>query len=98
LLVDVAGVTLSGALTSSHYSDCQHMGSWKQDPVSLTTLTNFGRLTRWQSSQALHKAQLHEERKSSSTAFQFLQRLSIFPQRLSTFREIRENLSMAASI
>jgi hypothetical protein len=34
----------------------------------------------------------------SSTAFRFLQRLSNFPQRLSTFREIRENLSMAASI
>jgi len=69
-LVDVAsqfqvsnakGVTLSGALTSSRSSDRQHMGSWKRDPVFLTTLTNFGRLTRWQSSQALHKAQSHEE-------------------------------------
>ncbi len=37
-------------------------------------------------------------RKSSSTAFWFLQRLSDFPQRLSTFWEIRENLYMAASI
>jgi hypothetical protein len=34
----------------------------------------------------------------SSMAFQFLQRLSNFPQRLSAFREIRENLFMAASI
>jgi hypothetical protein len=34
----------------------------------------------------------------SSTAFRFLQWLSDFPQRLSTFQEIRENLSMAASI
>jgi hypothetical protein len=34
----------------------------------------------------------------SSTAFKFLQRLSNFPQRLSAFREIRENLFMAASI
>jgi hypothetical protein len=34
----------------------------------------------------------------SSTAFQFLQRLSDFPQRLSDFREIRENLFTAASI
>jgi hypothetical protein len=34
----------------------------------------------------------------SSMAFQFLQWLSDFPQRLSTFREIRENLSMTASI
>jgi hypothetical protein len=34
----------------------------------------------------------------SSTAFCFLRWLSDFPQRLSTFREIRENLSMAASI
>ncbi len=70
LLVDVAsqfqvsnakGVTLSGASTSSHFSDRQHMGRWKQNPVSSTMLTNFGRLTRWQSSQALHKAQSHEE-------------------------------------
>jgi hypothetical protein len=51
LLVDVASqfqvsnakeVTLSGASTSSHSSDRQHMGSWKQDPVFLATLTNFG--------------------------------------------------------
>jgi hypothetical protein len=34
----------------------------------------------------------------SSMAFRFLQRLSDFPQWLSTFRETRENLSMAASI
>jgi hypothetical protein len=34
----------------------------------------------------------------SSTDFRFLQRLSNFPQWLSTFREIRENLSTAASI
>ena len=34
----------------------------------------------------------------SSMAFRFLQRLSDFPQQLSTFQEIRENLSMAASI
>jgi hypothetical protein len=34
----------------------------------------------------------------SSTAFCFLQRLSDFPQWFSTFREIRENLSMAESI
>jgi hypothetical protein len=34
----------------------------------------------------------------SSTAFCFLQRLSNFPQRLSFFREIQENLSMAAAI
>jgi hypothetical protein len=34
----------------------------------------------------------------SSTAFCFPQRLSNFPQQLSTFREIRENLSTAASI
>jgi hypothetical protein len=34
----------------------------------------------------------------SSTAFRFLQRVSDFPQLLSTFREIRKNLSMAASI
>ncbi len=34
----------------------------------------------------------------SETAFRFLQRLSSFPQRLSTFWEIRENLSMAANI
>jgi hypothetical protein len=34
----------------------------------------------------------------SSMAFQFLQRLSNSPQRLSAFREIRENLFMAASI
>ena len=34
----------------------------------------------------------------SETAFRFLQRLSDFPQRFSTFREIQENLSMAASI
>ncbi len=70
LLVDVAsqcqvsnakGVTLSGASTSSRFSDRQHMGSWKRDPVSSTKLTNFGQLTRWQSSQALHKAKLHEE-------------------------------------
>ncbi len=70
LLVDVAsqfqvsnakGVTLSGASTSSRFSDRQHMGSWKRDPVSSTTLTNFCWLTHWQSSQALHKAQLHEE-------------------------------------
>jgi hypothetical protein len=31
-------------------------------------------------------------------AFRFLQRLSNFPQQLSAFQEIRENLSMAASI
>ncbi len=70
LLVDVAsqcqvsnakGVALSGASTSSRSSDRRHMGSWKRDPVSLATLTNFGRLTHRQSSQALHKAQLHEE-------------------------------------
>ncbi len=35
---------------------------------------------------------------NGSTASRFLQRLSDFPQRLSTFHEIRENLSMAASI
>ncbi len=35
---------------------------------------------------------------NGSTAFRFLQRLSDFPQRLSTFQEIQENLSMAASI
>jgi hypothetical protein len=35
---------------------------------------------------------------NGSTAFRFLQRLSNFPQWLSTFQEIRENLSMAASI
>jgi hypothetical protein len=35
---------------------------------------------------------------NGSTAFRFLQRISNFPQRLSTFQEIRENLSMAASI
>jgi hypothetical protein len=35
---------------------------------------------------------------NGSTAFCFLQRLSDFPQRLSTFQEIQENLSMAASI
>jgi hypothetical protein len=35
---------------------------------------------------------------NGSTAFCFLQRLSVFPQRLSTFQETRENLSMAASI
>jgi hypothetical protein len=34
----------------------------------------------------------------SSTAICFLQRISDFPQWLSTFREIREILSMAASI
>jgi hypothetical protein len=34
----------------------------------------------------------------SSTAFRFLQRLSNFPQRLSAFQEIRENLSMVTSI
>jgi hypothetical protein len=34
----------------------------------------------------------------SSTAFRFLQRLSNFPQQLSAFREIRENLFTAASI
>jgi hypothetical protein len=34
----------------------------------------------------------------SSTAFRFLQRLSNFPQRLSAFRELRENLFTAASI
>jgi hypothetical protein len=34
----------------------------------------------------------------SSTAFQFLQRLSDFPQLLPAFREIRENLFTAASI
>jgi hypothetical protein len=34
----------------------------------------------------------------SSMAFRFLQRLSDFPQRLSNFREVRENLFMAASI
>ena len=34
----------------------------------------------------------------SPTAFCFLQRLSNFPQWLSTFREIRENLFMARSI
>jgi hypothetical protein len=34
----------------------------------------------------------------SSTAFQFLQQISDFPQRLSAFREIRENLFAAASI
>jgi hypothetical protein len=70
LLVDAAsqcqvsnakGVTLSGASTSSCSSDCRHMGSWKRDPISSTTLTNFGRLTHLQSSQALHKAQSHEE-------------------------------------
>jgi hypothetical protein len=33
----------------------------------------------------------------SSTAFRFLQRLSDFPQRLSDFREIQENLFTAAS-
>jgi hypothetical protein len=31
-------------------------------------------------------------------AFRFYQQLSDFPQRLSTFQEIRENLFMAASI
>jgi hypothetical protein len=35
---------------------------------------------------------------NGSTAFHFLQWLSNFPQQLSTFQEIRENLSMAASI
>jgi hypothetical protein len=35
---------------------------------------------------------------NGSTAFHFLQPLSDFPQRLSTFQEIQENLSMAASI
>jgi hypothetical protein len=35
---------------------------------------------------------------NGSTAYRFLQRLSNFPQWLSTFQEIRENLSMAASI
>jgi hypothetical protein len=34
----------------------------------------------------------------SSTAFQFLPRLSDFPQQLPAFREIRENLFTAASI
>jgi hypothetical protein len=34
----------------------------------------------------------------SSMAFQFLQRLSNFPQRFSAFQEIRENLFTAASI
>jgi hypothetical protein len=34
----------------------------------------------------------------SSTAFRFLQWLSDFPQRLSAFQEIRENLFMATSI
>jgi hypothetical protein len=34
----------------------------------------------------------------SSTAFRFLQRLSDFPQQLSAFREIQENLFLAASI
>jgi hypothetical protein len=34
----------------------------------------------------------------SSMAFQFLQWLSDFPQRLSAFQEIRENLFTAASI
>ncbi len=34
----------------------------------------------------------------SSTAFQFLQWLSDFPQQLSAFREIGENLFTAASI
>jgi hypothetical protein len=34
----------------------------------------------------------------SSTAFRFLQRLSDFPQRLSTFQEFRENLSTVANI
>jgi hypothetical protein len=34
----------------------------------------------------------------SSTAFQFLQRLFDFPQRLSAFQEIQENLFTAASI
>jgi hypothetical protein len=34
----------------------------------------------------------------SSTAFQFLQRLSDFSQWLSAFQEIKENLFMAASI
>ncbi len=34
----------------------------------------------------------------SSTAFRFLQQLSDFSQRLSTFQEIQESLSMAASI
>jgi hypothetical protein len=34
----------------------------------------------------------------SSTAFCFPQQLSNFPQWLSTFREIQENLPMAASI
>jgi hypothetical protein len=34
----------------------------------------------------------------SSTAFRFLQRLSSFPQWLSAFQEIRENLFTAASI
>jgi hypothetical protein len=34
----------------------------------------------------------------SSMAFQFLQQLSDFPQRLSAFREIQENLFMLASI
>jgi hypothetical protein len=35
---------------------------------------------------------------NGSTVFRFLQRLSNFPQWLSSFQEIRENLSMAASI
>jgi hypothetical protein len=34
----------------------------------------------------------------SSTAFRFLQRLSDFPQWLSAFQEIRENLFLVASI
>ncbi len=34
----------------------------------------------------------------SSMAFQFLQQLSNFPQRVSDFQEIRENLFTAASI
>jgi hypothetical protein len=34
----------------------------------------------------------------SSTAFRFLQGHSNFPQQLSTFREIQENLPTAASI
>jgi hypothetical protein len=34
----------------------------------------------------------------SSAAFRFLRRLSDFPQRLSSFREIQENLFTAASI
>jgi hypothetical protein len=34
---------------------------------------------------------------NGSTAFRFLQGLSNFPHWLSTFQEIRENISMAAS-